>query len=77
MRFEYFCIPETAVLQDGTCFPTYAVVCVRRAYRRTVPICRFSDVSVDYAFTNHLCHLCTAEQVDPCHFLDILYDLSP
>ncbi len=77
MRFEYLCIPETAVAQDGTRFPTFAVQCVRRTRRRTVTVCRFSDVSMDYAFTNHLCCLCTQEQVEPCHFLDVLYDLTP
>lgn len=73
MRVEYLCIPETAVLQDGTPFQTYTVSCAHRTRRRTVPICRFSDVSVDYVFTNQLCRLYTAEQVETCHFLDVLY----
>ncbi|MGN0571083.1 MAG: hypothetical protein ACI4K9_02755 [Candidatus Fimenecus sp.] len=76
MRFEYFCFPETNALPDGTVFSTYAVQCVRRSQRYTVPIARFHDVSVDLAFTERLCKLCTEAQIEPCHFLDIFYDLS-
>lgn len=72
MQFEYFCIPETNCLPDGTRFQTCAVQCVCR--NRT--IC-FHDVSVNAKFTEHLCQICTEAQVDPCHFLDIVYDLSP
>lgn len=72
MQFEYSCIPETNCLPDGTRFQTYAVQCACR--HQTV--C-FHDVSVDVGFTERLCQMCTETQVDPCHFLDIVYDLSP
>ncbi|MGN0519801.1 MAG: hypothetical protein ACI4LB_03595 [Candidatus Fimenecus sp.] len=77
MRFEYLCIPETGVLADGTAFQTYAVQCVGHTRQRTVPIMRFHDVSVDVAFTERLCRMCTQAQIEPCHFLDIVYDGLP
>lgn len=77
MQFEYFCIPETHALPDGTRFPTHAVQCVCRIRQKTVQTICFHDVSVDTAFTERLCQLCTEAQVDPHHFLDIVYDLSP
>lgn len=77
MRLEYLCVRETAVRADGTPFETYAVLCVHRTKRYTETVCRFHDVSVDPAFTKRLCRLCTEAQVEPCHFLDVFYDLSP
>ena len=77
MQFEYFCVAETGVLPNGTRFPTCAVQCVCRIQQKAVQTMCFHDVSVDTAFTERLCQLCTEAQVDPHHFLDIVYDLSP
>lgn len=77
MRLTYKWFSETSTLQDGTAFHTYGVRCMNANATHAEQICSFHDVALDLDFTKRLCRLCTEEQIEPCHFLDVLYDMTP
>lgn len=77
MRYRYLCIRELSFPDANAPFYTYGVQCLCETETGCVQAAVFHDVSVERDFTERLCCICTAEQLAPCHFLDVLYDWLP
>lgn len=76
MRFVYIPFKELIHANIPQPYSTYSMHCFRASALRT-EICCFHDVSLDLQFAEKLAELCTEEQVDPMHFMDVFYDFSP
>ena len=76
MRFVYIPFQELIHANIPQPHSTYSIRCCRVSASYT-ELCCFHDVSADWQFTEKLVALCTEEQVEPLHFLDVFYDLSP
>lgn len=73
MRLLYAPIREWCVYTHRIC-RTYGVRCFYAYRGRKKQICVFHDVTTDSLFAARLANSCTKEQVEPCHFHDIVYD---
>ncbi len=76
MRLVYIPFQEWNCTDAEAPFITYGIRCCLQARPHTV-LCCFHDVSADARFAEDLARLCSEEQLDPCHFPDVFYDLSP
>lgn len=75
MRLTYTPIKEWCVYTNRI-YRTYGVRCFHAYRSRKKPICVFHDVTSDPLFAARLAHSFTKEQVELCHFRDIVYDLT-
>lgn len=75
MRLVYTPIREWCLL-DRSVYRTYGIRCFRTYGGRQNLICVFHDVTPDPLLAVRLAHLCTREQVELCHFRDIVYDYT-
>lgn len=76
MRLVYIPFKELIHANIPQPYSTYSIRCCRDSALHT-EICCFHDVSADLQFTEKLAELCTEEQLEPIHFMDVFYDLSP
>ncbi len=57
-------------------YRTYSILCCRKTAHRLSRICIFHDVTLDLRQAQKIAELCTDTQVEPCHFMDIVYDFA-
>lgn len=75
MRRTYTPSREWCVHAHGI-YRTYGMRCFYAYRGRKKLVCVFHDVTTDPLFAVRLAYLCTKEQVELCHFRDIVYDLT-
>lgn len=72
MKADYSITKSAIVLEDGNCIVTYGIEAKDICNGETLD--KFSDVSVNRKFTEHIIDILNGCNVELCHFHDIITD---